>query len=174
MLIRILEIPPEGKELSEAVGAEWIDAALAEAGRGVVGQAGAFEARVETVGDKVLVQGRAQVPVRLKCARCLAGFGVDLDFGITHILEPRPEDDSEEEMELDDGDLDVSYIEGPEFDISEVVREHMHLALPMNPLCKDDCAGLCDRCGGDLNDGDCGCKAPVDPRWAGLADIKLN
>ena len=174
MLIRILEIPPEGRALSEKVGSDWIDQALDSAGRGVVGEDGAFEARVDRVGDKILVQGRATMPVRLQCARCLSAFGVDLGFDITHVLEDKPEDVGEEDVELEDGDLDVSYIDGPEFDISEVVREHMHLALPMNPLCKDECAGLCDQCGGDLNDGECGCKAPVDPRWSALADIKLN
>lgn len=174
MLIRILEIPLEGRELSEKVDSEWIDHALGDVGRGIAGEAGSFEARVDKVGDKILVQGRAGMPAQLQCARCLTAFEVDLGFDITHVLEPKPEDDSEEELELGDGDLDVSYIDGPEFDISEVVREHMHLALPMNPLCKDECAGLCDQCGGDLNQGDCGCKAPVDPRWSALAEIKLN
>jgi uncharacterized protein len=174
MLIRILDIPLEGRAVSDKVGADWIDEALARAGRGIVGEDGAFEARVERVGDKILVQGRADLPASLRCARCLNAFEVELGFDITHILEAKPEDDSEEEVELDDGDLDVSYIDGPEFDISDVVREHMHLALPMNPLCKDECAGLCDQCGGNLNEGDCGCKAPVDPRWSGLAEVKLS
>ena len=174
MLIRILEIPPEGRELSEAIAAEWVDVALGDAGRGAVGLKGALEARVELVGDNILIQGHAQVPVQLACARCLTTFSADLEFDITHILEPKVDDDSEEEMELDGGDLDVSYIEGPEFDMSDVLREHIHLALPMNALCRGDCAGLCDQCGGNLNEGKCGCQAPVDPRWAGLAKIKLN
>jgi len=175
MLIRILEIPVDGKDLRDVVKPEWVDVALGKAGRGIVGAEGEIEARVSKVGDKILVQGRAQLPVLLECTRCLVGFEVDLGVDITHMLEPRPEDggggggeadeDSEEEVELDGGDLDVSYIEGPEFDLSDVVREHMHLTLPMNPLCKEECAGLCDQCG---------CSAPVDPRWAGLADIKLN
>jgi uncharacterized protein len=42
------------------------------------------------------------------------------------------------------------------------------LELPMAPLCRDDCAGLCPQCGANRNEGDCGCVAPRDPRWANL------
>ena len=174
MLIRIAEIPPEGSDVREDVTPDWVDASLGSAGRGAAGETGAFSAQITRVGAKVLVQGRADLVAQLKCCRCLASFDVDLGFDMTHILEPRPEEDGGEEEELDEGDMDVSYIDGPEFDMGEVVREHMHLALPMNPICKPDCAGLCDQCGGDLNTNDCGCAPPPDPRWAGLADIKIH
>ena len=108
-----------------------------------------------------------------------------MEFEIVHVLAPRPAsegevegdgeaDDDDDGFELSDDDMDVSYYDGNEFDMAEVVREHLLLALPMNPLCAEACAGLCDQCGADLNEAACGCEEPVDPRLAALADIKIN
>ena len=53
-------------------------------------------------------------------------------------------------------------------DLGPLVRDAVVLELPMAPLCREDCAGLCPRCGANRNEGDCGCVAPRDPRWANL------
>jgi uncharacterized protein len=53
-------------------------------------------------------------------------------------------------------------------DLGPLVRDAIVLELPMAPLCRDDCAGLCPTCGANRNEGDCGCVAPRDPRWANL------
>ena len=53
-------------------------------------------------------------------------------------------------------------------DLAPLVRDAVVLELPMAPLCRDDCAGLCPQCGANRNEGDCGCVAPRDPRWANL------
>ncbi len=53
-------------------------------------------------------------------------------------------------------------------DLGPMVRDAVVLELPMAPLCREDCAGLCPQCGADRNEGACGCVAPSDPRWANL------
>jgi uncharacterized protein len=53
-------------------------------------------------------------------------------------------------------------------DLGPMVRDVVVLELPMAPLCREDCAGLCPQCGADRNEGPCGCVAPRDPRWANL------
>jgi uncharacterized protein len=53
-------------------------------------------------------------------------------------------------------------------DFAPLVRDAIVLELPMAPLCRDDCAGLCPECGANRNEGDCGCVARRDPRWANL------
>ena len=53
-------------------------------------------------------------------------------------------------------------------DLAPLVRDALVLELPMAPLCRDDCAGLCPQCGANRNEGQCGCVAPRDPRWANL------
>ncbi len=55
-----------------------------------------------------------------------------------------------------------------ELDLAPLARDAIVLELPMAPLCRPDCAGLCPRCGANLNEGACGCVAPRDPRWANL------
>ena len=53
-------------------------------------------------------------------------------------------------------------------DLGPLVRDAIVLELPMAPLCREDCRGLCPQCGADRNESECGCVAPVDPRWANL------
>jgi len=65
-------------------------------------------------------------------------------------------------------DEDFYPIELDAIDLAPLVRDAVVLELPMAPLCKDDCAGLCIHCGANRNEGDCGCVAPRDPRWANL------
>ena len=60
-------------------------------------------------------------------------------------------------------------------DLTEAVRQYALLALPMKPLCRQDCAGLCPTCGHNLNQGGCGCPPQgPDPRWSGLNKLLLT
>ena len=65
-------------------------------------------------------------------------------------------------------DEELYPIAGDDIDLAPLVRDAIVLELPMAPLCRDDCAGLCPQCGANRNEGDCGCVAPRDPRWANL------
>ena len=94
-------------------------------------------------------------------------------------LTPAAEDDDLGEGEIggsfsaDEADQ-VAYT-GKELDLGPVVREQILLALPMDALCTEDCKGLCQVCGGNLNEKECSCDRHVpDPRWAKLKNIKLT
>ena len=65
-------------------------------------------------------------------------------------------------------DEDFYPIVDDHIDLGPMVRDALVLDLPMAPLCRPDCAGLCPQCGANRNEGDCGCVAPRDPRWANL------
>jgi uncharacterized protein len=54
------------------------------------------------------------------------------------------------------------------------VRDAVVLEMPFSPLCRPDCLGLCARCGGDRNLGECSCGPEVDPRWGALDDIRFD
>ncbi len=71
-----------------------------------------------------------------------------------------------------DADEDFYPIVDETIDLGPMVRDAIVLELPMAPLCRDDCAGLCIECGADRNEGDCGCVAPRDPRWANLDALR--
>jgi len=65
-------------------------------------------------------------------------------------------------------DEEIYPIVDDDIDLGPLVRDAVVLELPMAPLCRDDCAGLCPQCGANRNEGDCRCVAPRDPRWANL------
>jgi uncharacterized protein len=74
--------------------------------------------------------------------------------------------------ELSDADLDLTVFDGEVIDIDALVTEEILLAVPDHVICKNDCRGICPRCGADRNTRDCGCEtAEVDPRWAGLKGL---
>ena len=77
------------------------------------------------------------------------------------------------ERELDEDDLGVLHLEEEVLDTRPILLEQLQLNIPMKPLCRPDCQGLCPQCGADLNLGACGCgERQVDPRWAALAALK--
>ena len=109
---------------------------------------------------------------QLSCSRCLepVPWSVAEDFSFEyHLPESAPRD---AEAGLDESDLNISFLQGQELDLIELAAEQVLLAMPMRILCQSSCAGLCPRCGANLNQvEDCGCKPEVDPRWGALADL---
>jgi uncharacterized protein len=79
---------------------------------------------------------------------------------------------SEHEREVQDDDVETSYYRDDEVDLNELIREQFYLALPMKPLCTEECRGLCPQCGANLNTDTCDCATEwVDPRLAALKNI---
>jgi uncharacterized protein len=67
----------------------------------------------------------------------------------------------------------VVFLEGEVFDTRPLLVEQLQLNVPMKPVCREDCRGLCPQCGADLSQGDCSCGGqPPDPRWAALAALR--
>jgi uncharacterized protein len=97
------------------------------------------------------------------CVRCLGEAVVPLRIEATEYEAERPE--SEE--------LTTPYLEGDRLDVSAWARDAVALALPDQILCREDCAGLCPRCGANLNEQECACgPAELDPRLAPLANLR--
>ena len=112
---------------------------------------------LESVVEGIYVTGSVAGRMRFRCARCLKGFeqGFDIEMHELFVRQPGPDDD---------------YALEPDraLDPEPMVRDAVVLEMPFSPLCRPDCLGLCERCGGDRNLGECTCAEPVDPRWAGL------
>jgi uncharacterized protein len=78
-----------------------------------------------------------------------------------------------EEIEIKEADSEIGYYQGEGVLLEDVLKEQILLALPLKPLCKEDCRGLCVHCGKNRNAGDCGCtEERSDPRWAALAGLR--
>jgi uncharacterized protein len=172
MLIDIGRIPPEGQEivlpedaleLGDSAGL-WEGAATVRA-----------EMHLERSGRGVVIGGSFVGGVSLICGRCLEPFPFEAQDRFDLYCEmpiPRP---AEEERALAPDELDVTYLEDGHINTDELLRENLLLSLPLQPLCRDDCRGLCPRCGANLNQGPCGCEPPpADPRMDALRKLLPN
>lgn len=128
---------------------------------------------VKKTSGGVSIRGRLQGTASMACSRCLAEITEDVSHDFFY--DCLPVEAMEEEEELSTDSADIHYYTGGEIDITALVQEQLALALPMKALCREDCKGLCPRCGANLNLGDCGCqKGPVDLRLAALKDLKIK
>jgi uncharacterized protein len=125
---------------------------------------------IEPDGVDVLVQGRVGATVPQTCSRCLESFPARVEVPVDVRLLPRPA--TGDSVELGADDLDVDFYDNDQLDLDRVVETETTLALPMKPLCREDCRGLCPACGGNRNVVQCSCadRAP-DPRLAALRDL---
>ncbi len=117
---------------------------------------------LEGVLEGVVVAARVSAEVATQCRRCLRDLAEGVSTDVTELFSDDP----------DLAEADVYPISDHEIELDKLVRDTVVLALPETPLCRSDCAGLCVRCGTDLNDGPCGCpEEPGDPRWDVLAEL---
>lgn len=125
-------------------------------------------------GEQVRLRGTINTEVELLCDRCAAPRSAPLAVEFdTSFIPQEVEAGKEENVELLTDDLGISAYEGDAVDLDELVREQILLALPSRHLCREDCKGLCQKCGANLNENHCSCEqGETDPRWAALADLK--
>ena len=112
--------------------------------------------RVERSGDRVSVRGTVSSPVHLECVRCLRDFVQVVTASLTVFAERSEKSHRAEENELQRDHI-MLFHDGRRLDLRETVREELLLELPITPYCREDCPGLCLKCGADLNLGPCGC-----------------
>jgi uncharacterized protein len=127
------------------------------------------ELSVSKSQDQLICRGKVITPVKLECSRCLSEYeeslSSDLDFVVNLALTP-------EEINVDEDGYFIADPSSAFFDIDDLVREAIILALPLKPLCSEDCRGLCPICGTDLNRSQCNCvKKETDPRWDQLKGL---
>lgn len=115
-----------------------------------------------------VVEATLEGSAQLRCARCLGTFPLSLMEHFRLELQPASQAPVDEETQLQPGELEVRFFADPVLDLVELAAEQFELALPMKPLCREDCEGLCPACGADLNRGRCACPANDDPRWESL------
>ncbi len=122
-----------------------------------------LELHLQSVNTGVVVKGTTAAPWVGECRRCLRPVEATLSAPILEIYEPDPTEG------------ETQPLQGDHIDVEPVAREAVLLELPLAPLCRHDCAGLCPECGADLNQGACGCAVDQsDPRWAALDDLRFE
>ena len=142
MIIRVSELEEQGLRIDEA-------GALGSAFTDPSWRLDSVALEVEAEGVEVFVRGRLAATVPLTCGRCVEAFAGRVA-----------------------ADLDVDFYDNDELDLSRVVENETMLALPMKPLCRPDCRGLCAVCGANRNVVTCTCAPhPPDPRLAAFRDL---
>jgi uncharacterized protein len=123
-------------------------------------------------GAKYRLVGKVTTTLRQQCCRCLEAFDVATDLPIDLMYLPHSENSGEGETELSDEDLSTAFYRDEQIDLEHMVREQFQLSLPMKPLCRDDCDGLCPVCGNNRNRERCSCDTSWrDPRLAALETL---
>lgn len=165
MRLKVSDIPDDGLQQEREVPVVINDSARPDVARVFL--------KIFKTGEKVFIEGSFTISVTLKCSRCLKEFSSPLDVTFRDEYNPAGELEHEDEQQLTGTELDVGFYSNDEIDISELIKEQVLLAVPMKPLCKSDCQGICSQCGRDLNEGACACKAEgIDPRLAPLEKLK--
>lgn len=131
---------------------------------------------IRKIMDVIEVTGNLETKMRISCSRCLAEYNEPLVRSFTvsftrDITDPR----EEAEIALTAEDLGLIYYEGDTIDLRDAIQEQVILSLPVRPLCRENCKGLCQQCGENRNDTDCGCQGngAIDPRFVALKKLKL-
>lgn len=121
----------------------------------------------------VRVRGELEVEMELTCARCLEVLSHPLTAQFNQYFQSNAHHSLTGEITLQKKDLEVGFFTGDFIDVSDVVREQIFLSLPMKPLCRKDCRGLCPACGQNRNRDGCRCGPVVsDPRLAPLLKFR--
>lgn len=164
-------IPQEGLEIREEESPDMLDLRDDE----FVSYAGkvAILLRFDKLGEKVRVKGEANFNVRLSCSRCLEPFSKKMDTAFNIVYEPQNLMSARKEEVLNEAAADVYYYGNDRMlEVGEAVRENVLLSLPLKPLCRTGCAGLCPDCGKNMNQGPCSCRQKrVDPRFSKLKNL---
>ena len=123
--------------------------------------------------DQFRLAGRVRTTLELPCSRCLEPFTLSVDSSFDLRFLPRSHNVGEGEREVEEDDLSTSFYEDETIDLGQLMREQFYLSLPMKPLCREACSGLCPQCGTNLNRETCGCRRDwEDPRMAALKALK--
>ncbi|MFL0246979.1 YceD family protein [Candidatus Clostridium stratigraminis] len=116
-----------------------------------------------SISENVIrLEGKVTTELGLSCSRCLTSFNYNIDIQIHENFSNNP----------DNKDDEIIFIDSDIIDITENIKNNIILSLPIKKLCKDDCKGLCQVCGINLNVSSCNCTRDlVDPRLAKLKDL---
>ncbi len=128
---------------------------------------------IDKDGDRFRLVGGLRTVLELACSRCLESFTMPVDAAFDLRYQPRTANTGDGELEIQEDDLSTAYYDDESIDLGQLMREQCYLAMPMKPLCQNECLGLCPVCGTNLNRGGCSCRREWDdPRLAVLRTLR--
>lgn len=128
-----------------------------------------FDGTISNVGKTFLLRGTARAAFALFCVRCLKAFSIEERVLVEEEFTEKPQEVS---SEMQWNISEVNRFSGQVVDISESLRDALLVHVPMQPLCSENCLGLCEQCGKNLNEGACACAHEnADPRFEKLKTL---
>jgi len=116
---------------------------------------------VTNSGRLLLVEGQFSGEVELPCSRCAEPFVSRVDAVISEQFSVLGPELAPEHETIEMEEPEAAAYKDKELDLTELLRQQMLVSLPMRPLCREDCRGLCPTCGANLNTEQCGCPVEV-------------
>ena len=167
MLVNLSDVlTSEGKQVRESADLEMTSFENRMGSFEIVEKSPAAFTFTNIGNGKAKVEGSVSLRIKAQCDRCLTEVPITFNLNFDRIV-ASPDADTEEE-EVDD----LSFMEGYQLDVETFVYNEILGNWPAKILCKEDCRGICPKCGQNLNIKDCGCDTFVpDPRMAAIQDI---
>ncbi len=178
MLITVTDLEREPLQYDTTFPPEGIDFGSDVAQRGPMRAAGLAELLEEHRGPKEIVQdirlrGTYEGVFEVPCARCLDPVDHPLQGQYDVLFRPLGVDADEHEHSIGASETEIGYYQDGSLMLEDVLREQVLLSLPARTLCREDCKGICPRCGANRNNDSCACEeVPADPRWSALGDLR--
>ena len=143
-VLKVQDIDERGKDYAFPVTGEWLDRALVDTPlrRDPARPEGRFALHAQRNGEEILVRGELNADLLVECSRCLSDAPLLVRTPVTALLSQEDAGDLPEEIELEADDLDRARFVGHEVILDELVREHLLLECPMQPLCSEGCQGI--------------------------------
>jgi uncharacterized protein len=175
LTVPVEQITWEGLDVQVSLDADWFAQWLKEQ-PGLdfsVAQPIDGSVHLERHDDNILVRGHLRGELNFTCSRCLEVFMAPLTADFDLLLKIGRPPVPTQEVELDTGELDEDYFQGDELELNALLREQILLTLPLKPLCREECRGLCRQCGANLNREPCSCTTPkLHSSFAALEKLK--
>jgi uncharacterized protein len=177
MLITVLDLEREPLEFDLALDPGAIDYGEELTQTGPLAVQGRAEIIEEHRGPKevvsdIRIRGSYNGDFEQPCARCLEPVAHLVSGQFDLIFRPLGADQGVSDHAISASDTEIGYYQNGGLALEDVLREQVLLSLPVRTLCRQDCKGLCPRCGRDLNSESCTCEtASPDPRWSALSDL---
>jgi uncharacterized protein len=131
-----------------------------------------FRGEAQLLAGKVHIRGIVAADVETNCSRCLEPVTRRVEAAFDDVFVDSKEETTAGEMQVADADLDEQLVIGGKVDLVDVIREQILLAMPEQIYCRENCLGLCPKCGENRNLIDCNCADDdIDPRWAALKNL---
>ena len=167
MLINISELLSRDKDTKVYTAQMDFDTFESQMGSYEVVSKSPIKLTITNLGErKLLITGDVALSLNIPCDRCLEPVRSDISFSIEKSLDMSNSDSDGIEKE------DQDYMDGYNLDVDKLVYGDIYMNIPAKTLCKEDCKGLCLKCGANLNDAECGCnRESLDPRMSVIQDI---